>query len=147
MSAGAWDLTKQCFQLATGLPGASATEKVVISDTSKNMNGISEKSTSPKPTPKPAISNITPQAEVDKMAPAAFKRADTEKVPDDLLIGFMKKYPPALWKDKPGSAKLLEQCTAAANAWKTAAKEKNMWNNALQQQFSRFTAGLDLKTD
>jgi poly(3-hydroxybutyrate) depolymerase len=147
MSAGAWDLTKQCFQLATGLPGASATEKVVISDAWKNLNGISEKSTTPRPTSKPAVSNNTSQAEVDKMAPAAFKRADTEKVPDDLLIGFMKKYPPALWKDKPGSAKLLEQCTAAANMWQAAAKEKNMWNNALQQQFSQFTAGLDLKSD
>jgi len=43
------------------------------------------------------------------MALAAFPKADAEKVPDELLVGFMKKYPPALWKDKPGSARLLEQ--------------------------------------
>ena len=78
------------------------------------------------------------------MVPAAFKKADTEKIPDDALIVFMKKYPPAFWKDKPGSAKLLEQCKSAAIAWQAAAKEKNMWNDSLKQQFSQFTAGLNL---
>ncbi|MES2982874.1 MAG: hypothetical protein V4727_11220 [Verrucomicrobiota bacterium] len=144
MSDGAWDLARQCFQLATGLPGASATEPVVISDAWKNLDEIPKQSTA---APKPSASNNVSQAEVDKMVPAAFKKADTEKIPDDLLIGFMKKYPPAMWKDKPGSAKLLEQCTAAANAWQAAAKGKNMWNDSLKQQFSQFTAGLDLKAD
>ncbi len=32
----AWNLTKQCFQLATGLPGESATEEIAISDEWKN---------------------------------------------------------------------------------------------------------------
>jgi predicted esterase len=36
MCAEAWDLTRQCFQLATGLPGASATEEIAISDDWKN---------------------------------------------------------------------------------------------------------------
>lgn len=144
ISAGAWDLAKQCFQLATGLPGASATESVVISDAWKNLGNIPKKSPSAA---KPAVSNNVSQAEVDKMVPAAFKKADAEKIPDDLLIGFMKKYPPATWKDKPGSAKLLEQCKAAATAWQAAAKEKNMWNDSLKLQFSQFAAGLDIKAD
>lgn len=147
MSGGAWDLTKQCFQLATGLPGASATEQVVISDQWKNLENLPKKPSLANSSTKPAAAPKVSQAEVDKMAPAAFKRADTEKIPDESLIGFMKKYPPALWKDKAGSAKLLEQCKAAAIAWQAAAKEKNMWNDSLKQQFSEFTAGLDLKAE
>lgn len=146
-SAGVWDLTKQCFQLATGLPGQSATEEVAISDQWKNLDNIPKKGNSAKTTAKPQPSDKVDPAELDKMALAAFKKADAEKVPDDLLVGFMKKYPPVLWKDKPGSAKLLEQCTAAATAWKTAAKEKNMWNDSLKQQFSQFAAGLEIKAD
>lgn len=38
MSAGAWDLAKQCFQLATGLPGQSATELIPISNEWKNLD-------------------------------------------------------------------------------------------------------------
>jgi len=148
MSAPAWDFAKQCFQLATGLPGESATEEVEISPDWKNLNNLPKPSwpiaAAPKPTPaKPAISD----AELDKIVQAAFKKADAEKVSDELLVSFMKKYPPVLWKEKPGSEKLLEQCLAAANAWQTAAKEKNLWNDSLNQQFSQFTAGLDLKTD
>jgi poly(3-hydroxybutyrate) depolymerase len=146
-SGGAWDLTKQCFQLATGLPGQSATEEVVISDQWKNLDNLPKPPRSATATPKPAVPNKATQEEVDKMVPAAFKRADTEKIPDDALIVFMKKYPPALWKDKSGSAKLLEQCKSAANAWQAAAKEKNMWNDSLKQQFSQFTTGLDLKAE
>ncbi len=144
ISPGAWDLAKQCFQLATGLPGQSATEEVVISDKWKNLDPKLIKKSATVTTPaKPAIDD----AELDKVVQAAFKKADTEKVPDDLLVGFMKKYPPALWKDKPGSAKLLEQCKAAATAWQAAAKEKNMWNDSLKQQFSQFTAGLEIKAE
>lgn len=146
ISPGAWDLTKQCFQLATGLPGQSATEEVVISDAWKNLDEIPKKSPPAKARPKPEPKPMTPE-QIDKVAQAAFKKADAEKIPDDLLVGFMKNYPPALWKDKPGSAKLLEQCTAAAHAWQAAAKEKDMWNDNLKQQFSQFTAGLDLKVD
>lgn len=147
ISPGAWDLAKQCFQLATGLPGESATEEVVISDAWKNLDNLPKKPRSTTPTSKPATSSKVTQAEVDKMVPAAFKKADSEKIPDDSLIVFMKKYPPAMWKDKPGSEKLLEQCMTAAKAWQAAAKEKNMWNDSLKQQFSQFTAGLDLKAD
>lgn len=147
MSAGAWDLAKQCFQLATGLPGASATEEVVISPNWKNLDPKLKKAAAANPTkPSPAKPAIN-EAELEKMVQAAFKKANTEKVSDDLLVGFMKKYPPILWKDKPGSEKLLEQCKSAATAWQTAAKGKNMWNDSLRQQFSQFTAGLDLKTN
>ena len=146
-SAGVWDLTKQCFQLATGLPGESATEPVEISAEWKNLDNIPKKSGAVKSLPKPATASQPDPAEVEKMALAAFKRADAEKIPDDLLVGFMKKYPPALWKDKPGSAKLLEQCKAAATAWQSAAKGKNMWNDSLKQQFAQFTEGLDIKAE
>jgi poly(3-hydroxybutyrate) depolymerase len=145
-SAGVWDFTKQCFQLATGLPGESATQEVEISPNWKNLDKIKKAVTtaSVKPTPiKPPVNG----AELDKMAQAAFARADREQVPDDLLVGFMKKYPPILWKDKPGSTKLLEQCRAAATAWQSAAKEKNMWNDVLKLQFSEFTAGLNMKVE
>jgi poly(3-hydroxybutyrate) depolymerase len=145
-SAGVWDFTKQCFQLATGLPGESATQEVEISPNWKNLDKIKKTVTtaSVKPTPvKPAVNAV----ELDKMARAAFARADKEQVPDDLLVGFMKRYPPSLWKDKPGSMKLLEQCKAAATAWQSAAKEKNMWNDSLRLQFSEFTAGLDMKAE
>lgn len=143
MSAPAWDFAKQCFQLATGLPGESATQEVVISDAWKNLDNLPKK---PRSTT-PAAPNKPSQAEVDKMVPAAFKKADTEKIPDDALIVFMKKYPPALWKDKPGSEKLLEQCKTAATSWQAAAKEKNMWNDSLKLQFSQFTAGLDMEAE
>lgn len=141
ISGGAWNLTKQCFQLATGLPGESATEPIVISDVWKNLDQIPKKSP-PRKTPS---SNQLAEAEIDKMAQAAFKRADAENVPDDLLIGFMKKYPPALWKDKPGSTKLLVQCKSAAERWYEAAKANGSLTDSAQKQFSQFTAGLDLQ--
>lgn len=147
MSAGAWDLTKQCFQLATGLPGQSATEPVAISDAWKNLGNIPGKQIASNPVTPPATSNKDIRAEVDKMVPAAFKRAESGKIPDDLLIGFMKKYPPSLWKDKPGSAKLVEQCKAAAGSWYKTAKEKQMLTAAMKQEFARFSDGLDLKVN
>jgi len=147
MSAGAWDLAKQCFQLATGLPGESATNPVVISDQWKNLDNLPKQSSATKNARRPSVSNIGSQAEIDKVISSAFKKADAEKIPDDLLIGFMKKYPPSMWKDKPGSEKLLAQCKAAANAWKIAAKDKNIWDDPLKLQFLKFTAGLGLKVD
>jgi hypothetical protein len=145
-SAGVWELTKQCFQLATGLPGESATQEVEISPNWKNLDKIKKAATTiiAKPASvKPAVN----EAELDKMAQAAFTRADSERVPDELLVGFMKKYPPSLWKNKAGSTKLLEQCKAAAIAWQSAAKDKNIWNDSLKQQFSVFTQGLDIKAE
>lgn len=146
-SPGIWNLTKQCFQLATGLPGESATEQVEISDEWKNLDQIPKKSGAIKTAPKTEVTKQPDPAEVEKMALAAFKRADTENVPDELLVNFMKKYPPVLWKDKPGSAKLLEQCKAAALLWHQTAKEKGMLNNALKQDFTRFSEGLDIKVN
>lgn len=147
MSAGAWDLTRQCFQIATGLPGQSATEPVTISSEWKNLES-KQKATplasTAKQTPNTPSINI---AELDKIFLAAFKKADSEKVPDKLLIGFMKKYPPALWKEKPGSTKLMEQCKTAANNLYTTTKENGMWTESAKQQFAKFTDGLDLKTD
>ncbi len=144
MSGPAWDLMQQCFQLATGLPGKSATEEVVISPDWKNLDALpNRRASSAKPSAaaaKPAVDD----AELDKTLQAAFKKADVEKVPDDLLVGFMKKYPPAIWKDRPGSEKLLEQCKSAATAWQKAAMEKNMWNDAVKKQFAEFTEGLEL---
>lgn len=142
VSAGVWDLTKQCFQLATDLPGESATVQVVISDQWKNLDKISKKSSTQKAEPK--VTTNANSAELDKMVLAAFKKADAEKVPDDSLIVFMKKYPPVLWKDKPGSAKLLEQCKGAAELWYQTAKEKNMLSTTLKEDFARFTEGLNL---
>ncbi len=142
ISAPAWDLAKQCFQVATGLSGQSATEEVVISDAWKNLKPMAKKNQSTNTKTKAA--NVVNRADVDKIIAAAFKKADTEKISNELLIGFMKKYPPALWKDKPGAEKLLEQCKSAANAWQAAAKQKNMWNDSLKAQFSQFAAGLDM---
>jgi predicted esterase len=145
MSAGAWDLAKQCFQLATGLPGESATQPVVISPDWKNLDHLpaAARTAVAKPAaPEPAQVN---QAELEQMAQAAFKRADAETIPDDLLVGFMKRYPPVLWKDKPGSANLLVQCKSAAKLWHETAKTKGLWNAALRQEFLRFSQGLELE--
>ncbi|MEY3395141.1 MAG: hypothetical protein RL346_1377 [Verrucomicrobiota bacterium] len=142
MSGPAWDLMRQCFQLATGLPGKSATERVEISPEWKNLDGKKTDASAPSKAPRarPAISD----AELDRIVQAAFKKADAEKVPDDRLVGFMKTYPPTLWKDKPGAERLFEQCKSAAAAWQKAARDKNMWNDALKKQFAEFTDGLDL---
>ena len=80
------------------------------------------------------------------MALVAFKRADAEHIPDDAIIGFMNKYPPILWKEKPGSAKLLEQCERAANAWYAAAKTNGKWTEPAKKEFAHFTEGLKIKT-
>jgi predicted esterase len=144
ISPGAWDLAKQCFQIATGLPGQSATEEIAISPEWKNLDP--KKSKLPTSNRK-ALTPSVNAAEVDKMALAAFKRADSEQVPDELLIGFMKKYPPASWKEKPGSAKLLEQCKQAAEKWHAAAKTNGKWNDSTKKQFAQFADGLDVKTE
>jgi poly(3-hydroxybutyrate) depolymerase len=143
ISPGAWDFAKQCFQLATGLPGESATQEVAISDAWKNIDHL-RKSAPAAPAPRTPSVN---QAELDKMTRAAFAKADTEEIPDDKLIIFMRKYPPILWKDKPGSAKLLEQCERAASASYEAAKAKGLWKGAAKEEFKRYTQGLEIKTE
>lgn len=140
MSSGAWDLARQCFQVATGLPGGADGQPVEISSQWKNLpdNASRLETKPPSPAP-PAVS----QAELDQVLPAAFTRANTEKLSNEQLVNFMKRYPPALWKDRPGSAKLLEQCQLAAAAWLAAAKEKNLLNSANQKHFEEFSAGLE----
>jgi len=144
MSPAAWDMMRQCFQIATGLPGLSATEQIEISAEWRNLDpGRTGPATSAQPAPAPGAP-ATDDAEFDAIIQAAFKRADAEKVADDLLVGFMERYPPMRWKDRPGAERLLEQCKSAAMAWKKAAEEKGMWNDVLKERFSRFTRGLEM---
>lgn len=143
ISPGAWDFAKQCFQLATGLPGESATQEVTISDAWKNIEHL--KKSAPAASAPSAPS--TNQAELEKMAKAAFAKADTEEIPDDKLLTFMRKYPPNLWKDKPGSASLLKQCERAASASYQAAKAKGLWQGAAKEEFKRYTQGLEIITE
>jgi poly(3-hydroxybutyrate) depolymerase len=143
ISPGAWDFAKQCFQLATGLPGESATQEVTISDTWKNIGHLKK---SAPATTAPRTSAIN-EAELDKMARAAFAKADSEDIPDDKLLTFMSKYPPILWKEKPGSAKLLRQCERAASASYQTAKAKGLWKGAAKEEFKRYTQGIELVTE
>lgn len=142
ISPGAWDFAKQCFQLATGLPGESATQEVTISDAWKNIEDF-RKSAPAAPAPRaPSASG----ADLDKTLRAAFTKADAEEIPDDKLIIFMRKFPPILWKDKPGSAKLLAQCGRAAELWYAAAKANGLWKGAAKDEFKRYTQGLEIET-
>jgi hypothetical protein len=81
------------------------------------------------------------------MARAAFIKADAETIPREQLVTFMKKYPPALWKDKPGADKLLQQCEGAAKEWLAAAKAKGMWSDRTKEEFLRFSKGIDIDTE
>jgi predicted esterase len=142
MGQGAWDQMKQCFQLATGLPGASATERVTISPDWKNLDPKIQAPTF-APNPKPVVND----ADMEKILQPAFEKAASQTIPDESLISFMKKYPPALWKEKPGADPLLKQCQRAALAWHQAAKSKGLWNEKNRKQFAEFTAGLALKVE
>ena len=81
------------------------------------------------------------------VCPFKYVPLNTEEIPDDKRIIFMRKYPPILWKDKPGSAKLLEQCEGAASASYEAAKAKGLWKGAAKEEFKRYTQGLEIKTE
>lgn len=81
------------------------------------------------------------------MARAAFAKADAGTIPREQLIGFMKKYPPILWKEKPGSAKLLQQCEGAAKDWMAAAKDKGLWSDKSKEEFLRFSNGIEINTE
>ena len=139
-SPGVQDLLKQCFQLSTGLPGQSATEKVEISPDWKNLAGA----------PKPKIASNTgssnkPYVDPNKLrkaANAAFAIADKETVPDEKLVYFMENYPPVLWKNMAGSAKLLAQCEAAAARFKKQAENNGNFNGDLKRRYEKFTNGL-----
>jgi hypothetical protein len=66
------------------------------------------------------------------------KRVDRRILPD---------HPPILWKDKPGSPKLLEQCRKAAETWLAAAKANGRWKGKDKEDFLRHSEGLGIKTD
>jgi poly(3-hydroxybutyrate) depolymerase len=138
ISAGAWDLARQCFQLATGLPGKSATEEVEISAEWKNLDGLAKKSPPAKHAP-PGLATIP-----EETLRAALAKADAEEIPSDKLLAFMRKYPPVLWKDKPGSAKLLEQCRNAAQNWLATAKANGHWKGKDKEDFLRHSEGLGI---
>ncbi len=139
-SPGVQDLLRQCFQIATGLPGKSATETVEISPDWKSLSGV--------PTAKPANqggSSSKPYVDPGQLAraaDAAFAIANKETVPDDKLIFFMEKYPPVLWKERAGSAKLLEQCEAAAKRWKKKAEDAGNFDGDVKKRYEKFTHGL-----
>lgn len=142
-SSGVMDLAKQCFQLSTGLPGENATTPVAISDQWQNLGNARQVPAVP---PKPSGPPIVDEAALDKIARAAFSKADAETIPREQLVNFMKKHPPALWKEKPGAAKLLKQCEGAAMEWLAAAKAKGLWSDQTKQEFLRFTKGIDIDT-
>lgn len=140
-SGGAWDLCQQCFQVSTGLPGKSATEKVEISSEWKNL----EKA----PKHERSSSNgirapyVDPN-ELARMTKAAFARADQEEISNAQLINFMTRYPPSLWKEQKGSEQLLNQCSRAAVDWRDRAMKANAFVGANLKHFQAFTNGLEL---
>lgn len=142
ISPGAWDFAKQCFQLATGLPGESATQEVAISDAWKNIEDF-RKNKPAAPAPRAPSAG---GAELDKTLRAAFAKADAGEIPDDKLVIFMRKHPPAVWNEKPGSANLLKQCDRAAKTWYAAAKANGLWKGAAKDEFKRYTQGLGIET-
>lgn len=140
MSPGAWELMRQCFQIATGLPGASATEKVEISVDWANLDQAPVPEIEPKSAP--AVPSIDP-AGLASVTKAAFERADQEEIPADKLIVFMEKYPPVLWKEMDGSERLLAQCEGAAAAWKKSAIEADRFSGRKRENFEKFANGLE----
>lgn len=138
MSEGARSLLRQCFQISTGLPGQSATERIEISPDWKNLSADMIR----------AMAVVDPTSMSDaqraQIFQVSFARADAEEIADDLLINFMQNHPPSLWKDMPGSERLLAQCTAAAVAWQSAAKENRTWNDTMKLRFALFTSGLNI---
>jgi hypothetical protein len=70
ISPGAWDLVRQCFQLATGLPGKSATEEVEISAEWKNLDGLAKKAPPAKPRrPTPLPFPALPALQIQLISP------------------------------------------------------------------------------
>ncbi|MCH7226493.1 hypothetical protein [Haloferula sp. A504] len=141
ISPGVWDLMRQCFQLATGLPGQSATETVAISEGWKNLDEIPEHEATDGG-PAAAVPYVDP-AKLAQVTKAAFAKADEGEIPDSKLVSFMEQYPPVLWKDQPGAGKLLEQCGRAAARWKEAATKAGRFEGEVRRRFERFSNGLD----
>ena len=141
-AGGVQDLLRQCFQVATGLPGKSATESVEISPEWKNLDGVPK----PKAASTGGGSSVTKpyvdRGQLIKAADAAIAIASKETVADDKLIIFMEKYPPILWKDRQGSAVLLKQCEAAAKRWKKKAEDAGNFSGEVKKRYEKFSLGL-----
>lgn len=138
---GVHEITRQCFQLATGLPGESAKKTVKISPDWQNLDNLPE-----PPVPESANSVNRPYVDSEKLskaAKAAFAIADTETVTDEKLVVFMEKYPPVLWMKMEGAENLLKQCQAAAERWKKKATELGRFNGRIEQRFLKFSNGLE----
>jgi hypothetical protein len=144
ISPQAWDLMRQCFQLATGLPGGSANTQVKISDSWKNLDKIPVSNTNTSSNGSNASAPYIDPARLAKITKAAFAKADKEQIPDSKLVAFMTKYPPVLWKDKSGADKLLKQCTRAAVSWRDLAIKSGRFDGEMRQKFEKFTQGLRL---
>ncbi len=137
-------MAKQCFQLATGLPGESLTTRVEISDSWKNLDPIlRNKPNAASGRAGGGIPYVDP-AKLAKITDAAFAKASEEEIPNDKLVAFMGRYPPVLWKDRDGAEKLLDQCERAAAQWKKAAIQADRFNGKIRLKFERFSNGLDL---
>lgn len=138
------DLMRQCFQLATGLPGASATEKVAISADWKNLEQIKGVKAVPKNEKKPRTRPSVDPTRLAKVTQSAFSKAAKEQIPNDKLVTFMARYPPILWKDKPGAKPLLDQCLKAAVNWRDSATRAKRFNASNKRKFEQFTKGLTI---
>lgn len=138
-SPGVQKLLKECFQLATGLPGQSATESVEISNQWVNLDML------PDAKPLGQHSPNKPYADPHKLrkaAQAAFAIADKQTVADEKLVYFMEQYPPLLWREMDGSTRLLEQCRAAAARWKKKAEDLGSFDGEVKRRYERFSQGL-----
>ncbi|MFK7912226.1 MAG: hypothetical protein AB8F34_16750 [Akkermansiaceae bacterium] len=139
-----WDIMQQCFQLATGLPGASADKKVEISGNWENLDKITKVVTGAMAGGNKGSVPYVDPSRLAKITQAAFARADKEQISDAKLVAFMEKYPPVLWKDKPGADKLIQQCKKAAINWRESALKSGRFKGDIRRKFENFTLGLAL---
>lgn len=144
MTGQVTELMKQCFQLATGLPGESATQEVKISEEWKNLDNLKGNEAVAKNDKKPSGVPYVDPVRLNKLTASAFKTAASETIPDAKLIAFMEKYPPILWQDSPDAKPLLDQCLKAATNWRDAAKKAGKFNSMNQAKFEKFTRGLTI---
>lgn len=147
MSRGAKNMLQQCFQLATGLPGASATQKVEISPDWKNLGNIPKLSHYPdEPSDSsPVASRNSPNPKkLERILFAAFAKASEKTIEDKKLVAFLGKYPATIWKSMEGSEDLLKQCKGAADRWRAKAIDVKKFNGSIKKRFEKFSRGLDL---
>ena len=139
LSPQAWALMRQCFQIATGLPGGSRGERVKITDAWKNLDQIDRQDI--VAIPSASVPYVDP-VRLSKITKAAFRKAQQEDIPDFKLVSFMIKYPPVLWKDQPGSKALIAQCVRAAGKWRNKEIKAGRFTGKIRRKFERFSQGL-----